>query len=88
MTINKKILIFTATYNEAENIGRLLEKLIQQKFKVQNDYYSTYGYTHARVQRGGAYETYYRWSRVAHRSTSTSHYALSYFGFRLVRTLK
>ncbi len=30
MTINKKILIFTATYNEAENIGRLLEKLIQQ----------------------------------------------------------
>ena len=29
MSINKKILVFTATYNEAENISLLLEKILK-----------------------------------------------------------
>ncbi|MEC7983681.1 MAG: formylglycine-generating enzyme family protein, partial [Myxococcota bacterium] len=40
------------------------------------------------MNRGGNYQEYYRWSRVAHRSSTNSEYNLGYFGFRLVRTLK
>ena len=33
MTIDKKILVFTATYNESENISELISLIMQQNFK-------------------------------------------------------
>ena len=33
MTIDKKILVFTATYNESENISRLITLIMEQNFK-------------------------------------------------------
>ena len=33
MTIDKKILVFTATYNESENISELISLIMEQNFK-------------------------------------------------------
>ena len=33
MTIDKKILVFTATYNESENISELITLIMEQNFK-------------------------------------------------------
>ena len=32
MSLNKKILVFTATYNEAENIVELINSIMKQNF--------------------------------------------------------